>query len=147
MPSTPGNLWMAACETWLRENIWPHVGRQRKPHMNDFTGTWDLGVEATLDPWSKIWQKMDQARGDAENRGLTDYCVWKKRNRAKGEQGAIDPGRGAVIMPAHRFFPLVHRLEKLEQASLEADDQLARGFAMGIEYGRKHPGPVAEEAV
>lgn len=148
MPSTAGNLWMAAGERWLTEHVWPHVGRQRSPGRNDLTGTWDLGIEQTIVPWSKIWIKLRQAERDARGRGLDLSCVWKKHNRSEGDGGAVDPGEGAVVMYARVFFPLVARLEKLEALDLEADDQFTRGFTAGVEYARKHPGPTAaEEAV
>ena len=131
--STAGNLWMAACERYLVK-IWPHVGRQRQPGRNDFTGTWDLGVEATIVPWSKIWIKLRQAERDAKVRGLDLACVWKKHNRDEGDRGAVDPGEGAVIMRASAFFPLVQRLEKLEALSLQADDEYTRGWIAHERY-------------
>lgn len=145
--STAGNLWMAACERYLVK-IWPHVGRQRRPGRNDFTGTWDIGVEATIVPWSKIWIKLRQAERDAKARGLDLACVWKKHNRAEGDRGAVDPGEGAVVMRAAAFFPMVARLEDLEAREVAADDEFTRGFTAGVAYARKHPAPTAaEEAV
>ena len=141
--STAGNLWMAACERYLAP-IWPGVGRQRKPHSNDLTGTWDLGIEATIVPWSKIWQKLTQAERDAKERGLELSCVWKKHNRAPGDRGAVDPGEGAVLMYARQFFPMVARLEKLEAADLRAGDEFTRGWIAHEKYMQQK---AAEEAV
>ena len=134
-----GKRWQQACAAWLREHGWPGAGYEIRNRSSDLIGTWDLAVECTITGWDKLFIKLGQAERDAHERGLADFCVWKKRN------GAADPGYGAVIMDAHRFFPLVQRLEKLEAASLDADDQFTRGFTAGIEYGRKHPGPVAAE--
>ena len=146
--STAGNLWMAACERYLVK-IWPHVGRQRQPGRNDFTGTWDLGVEATIVPWSKIWIKLRQAERDAKARGLDLACVWKKHNRAEGDASQVrdyaDPGEGVVLMRASAFFPMVHRLEWLEGAELSAADGYDRGFAAGVNWARRHPEPTAAE--
>lgn len=151
VPRTPsGNQWMMAGEKWLADRVWPHVGRQRQPHMGDFTGTWDLNVEATIVPWSKIWVKLRQSEGDARNRGLDLACVWKKHNRSEDHRGPlpVDPGEGAVIMYAWQFFPLVARLEKLEAASLDAEDQYTRGFTAGMEYAKRFiPGATEAEEV
>ena len=131
--STAGNLWMAACERYLAP-IWPHVGRQRQPHMGDLTGTWDLNVEATIVPWSKIWIKLRQSERDAAARGLDLACVWKKHNRSEGDRGSVDAGEGAVVMRAAQFFPLVARLEKLEAADLRADDEFTKGWIAHEKY-------------
>ena len=137
-----GKRWQQDCAAWLRAHGWPGAGYEIRNRSSDLIGTWDLAVECTITSWDKLWIKLDQAHADAVRRGLSEYVVWKKRN------GTTDPGRGALIFPAAVGFPMVQRLEKLEQASLDADDQFARGFTAGIEYGRKHPGPVAaEEAV
>lgn len=128
--STAGNLWMAACERYLAP-IWPGVGRQRRPHSNDLTGTWDLGIEATITAWSQIWQKLAQAERDAKERGLELSCVWKKHNRAPGDMGSVDPGEGAVLMYARQFFPMVARLERLERLELDAAAEYDRGYRNG----------------
>ena len=128
-----GKRWQQDCAAWLRANGWPSAGYEIRNRSSDLIGTWDLAVECTITGWDKIWIKLTQAADDARTRGLQDSCVWKKHN------GRASPGDGVVVMSAWRFFPLVMRLEKLEQASLEADDQFARGFTAGVEYGRKHP--------
>lgn len=128
-----GKRWQQDCAAWLRANGWPSAGYEIRNRSSDLIGTWDLAVECTITGWDKIWIKLGQAERDAGQRGLEDSCVWKKRN------GHASPGEGVVLMLAYDFFPLVMRLEKLEQASLEADDQFARGFTAGVEYGRQHP--------
>ena len=148
MPRTPsGNQWMMAGEKWLAANVWPHVGRQRQNEMGDFTGTWDLNVEATITTWKNIWIKLRQSERDAKNRGLELACVWKKHNRGEGDASQVreytDPGEGAVVMYARQFFPLMARLEKLEAAEIEGADQFARGWMAHEEYVRRR----AEEAV
>ena len=131
-----GENWRQACAGWLNDNGWPGAGTQTRKGRSDLTGTWDLAVECTITAWDKIWIKMAQAANDARARGLEDYCVWKKRN------GATDPGLGVVLMPAHRFFRLVMRLEKLEARALEEDDQYTRGWLAH----EKHVRRMAEEA-
>lgn len=123
---------MAACERFLK-SVWPHVGRQRTTHAGDFTGTWDLNVEATIVPWDKIWIKLRQSEGDAAARGLELFCVWKKRNRREDHQGnrPVDAGEGAVVMLARQFFPLVARLEELERRETDAEQEFERGFRLG----------------
>ena len=137
-----GKRWQQDCAAWLRANGWPGAGYEIRNRSSDLIGTWDLAVECTITGWDKIWIKLQQAGKDAFVRGLSDFCVWKKHN------GVADPGGGAVVLPAHVFFPLVQRLEKLEAEALRADDEFTRGFTAGVIYARKHPGPVeAEEAV
>lgn len=145
MPSTPGGRWMADTEAWLKHYIWPHVGRRRGPGQGDFTGTWDLNVEATIESWNKLWVKLRQSERDARNRGLNLSCVWKKHNRAEGDRGAVDPGEGAVIMYARQFFPMVARLEELERLERTVKAQYSQGFRAGLEYAQEQL--KAEEAM
>lgn len=132
-----GEQWRQDCADWLQDNGWPGAGTQTRNRRSDLTGTWDLAVECTIIGWDKIWMKLEQSARDAKERGLTDFCVWKKRN------GRASPAMGAVMMPAHRFFPLVQRLEKLERDAVDADDQFTRGWLAH----EKHVRQQAEEAV
>ena len=129
-----GKRWRDQAIRWLNEHGWPGAGYQLRNRSSDITGTWDLAVELTDTTWDKMWDKLGQAQRDARERGLTDYCVWKK------PYGKTDPGLGEVVMRAHLFFPLVMRLEKLEARALEADDQFARGWTAGVDYERRRTG-------
>lgn len=126
-----GKKWQQDCASWLRVNGWPSAGYEIRNHSGDLTGTWDLSVECTITGWDKLWIKLGQALKDAQERGLSDFCVWKKRT------GTTDPGNGAVIMRAREFFPLIMRLEKLEHADLEAADAYDRGYRNGQNAARK----------
>ena len=128
-----GRRWRSDAIGWLNDHGWPGAGYELRNHRSDVTGTWDLAVELTDTTWDKMWEQLRQSGRDAAELGLSEYCVWKK------PYGKTDPGQGEVIMRACQFFPLVMRLEKLERLELDADDQFARGFAAGINYGRKHP--------
>ena len=133
-----GDKWRDDCVRWLNEHGWPGAGYQLRAHSNDLTGTWDLAVETTITTWDKIWGKLDQARDDARHRHLTDFCVWKKRNRSEVEgRGSADPGKSAVLMTAERFFPLVMRLEELERREMDAEQEFKRGFRLGLEAQRE----------
>ena len=120
-----GKRWQQDCAAWLRANGWPAAGYEIRNRSSDLIGTWDLAVECTITGWDKIWIKLDQAKRDAAERGLIDYCVWKKRN------GTTDAGKGAVLMLAELFFPLVQRLERLEHAELDAAEAYDRGYRNG----------------
>lgn len=126
-----GKRWQQDCAAWLRANGWPAAGYEIRNRSSDLIGTWDLAVECTITGWDKIWIKLNQAWKDADGRGLADFCVWKKRN------GRIDPGEGAVILPAEVFFPLVMRLEKLEREVLLEVDAYDRGYRNGQAAARQ----------
>lgn len=128
------------CARWLRETgYYPAAGYEMRKQHNDLLATGDLAIEVTLAAWDKIWQKWDsQAVPDAQRRGLPYPVVWKKRN------GTADPGKWGMLMTAEILVPMAVRLERLEQASMEADDQFARGFTAGVEYGRRAANPDLE---
>ena len=126
-----GKRWQQDCAAWLREHGWPGAGYEIRNRSSDLIGTWDLAVECTITGWDKLFIKLGQAERDAHERGLSDFCVWKKRN------GAADPGYGAVVMDAHRFFPLVQRLERLERLELEAAEAYDRGYRNGQRAGQE----------
>ena len=130
-----GKTFQQDCARWMREHGYPAAGYEMRKQHNDMLGTGDLAIEVTLASWDKIWQKWDkQAVPDAQRRGLPWPVVWKKRN------GMADPGKSGMLMTAEYLVPMALRLDKLEQASLEADDQFTRGFTAGVQYARKFPG-------
>lgn len=125
---------------WLRDTrLYPAAGYELRKQHNDLLGTGDLAIEVTIATWDTIGTKWDdQAVPDAARRGLPYPVVWKKR------RGHADPGKWWMLMTAELLVPMAVRLEKLEQASLDADDQFQKGFGLGVEWARKHPGPVEE---
>jgi hypothetical protein len=125
---TAGLAWMQAGVRYLR-TWWPSAERQLHAGRADIAGVGDLMVEMTTEPWAKLWVKLDQAERDAvaETIGAAGpehavpFCVWKKHNRRDDGVGLgpVDPGEGAVIFRARVIFPLLARLEELEQYAAE----------------------------
>jgi hypothetical protein len=133
---TAGLAWMQAGVRYLR-TWWPSAERQLHAGRADIAGVGDLMVEMTTEPWAKLWVKLDQAERDATTLvpptrpGIVGsvqhaawtmpFCVWKKHNRRDDGVGLgpVDPGEGAVIFRARVIFPLLARLEELEQYAAE----------------------------
>lgn len=115
------------CARYLRDmGFYPAAGYEMRKQHNDLLGTGDLAIEVTLAGWDKIWQKWDrQAVPDAQRRGLPYPVVWKKRN------GIADPGKWGMLMTAEILVPMAVRLDRLEQAELEAGEAYDRGYRNG----------------
>lgn len=120
-----------AFAAWLRDTIWPYAEMQHRNGTGDITATWDINVETTIAGWDQIWIKLEQSAHDARRRGLSLYCVVKKR------QGKHDPGESAVLMPAKIFFPMVAELEKRQRQEADAELAYEKGYAAGYRAGEQ----------
>jgi hypothetical protein len=125
-----GKQWQLNTAAWLRDSgHFPNAEYVIRNGAGDISGTWDISVETTVTTWDKIWIKLDQAKRDAEAKGLRDYVVWKKRT------GTADPGDGAVIMPAARFWALIADLEAYVRADMDYTETWEKAFTAGFRAG------------
>lgn len=103
---------MSEGAAWLRANGAPHADKTSRHHASDFTGIGDLAVEMTVSPWDEIGRKAEQARADAEARGIDNWCVWKKRKAAAGES-RHGPGAWWCITTFAQWWALHRELAEL----------------------------------
>jgi hypothetical protein len=120
-----GKNWQLACASWLRANGWPNAAYEIRNGSSDIIGTGDMAVECTVTTWDKIWIKLDQSQRDGRNRGLLDWCTWKKRT------GKTDPGEGAVLVQARKFWSLMAELDAYRRREMDAALEFDRGFRLG----------------
>jgi hypothetical protein len=97
---------------WLREHGAPHADRVTRHHASDFTGIGDLAVEMTVSPWDEIGRKAEQAKKDAEARGIRNWCVWKKRKALAGES-KHGPGEWWAVTTFGQWWALHQELDAL----------------------------------
>jgi hypothetical protein len=120
-----GKSWQLDGAEYLRaEGLWPNASYEVRNGVSDILGTGDLAIEATLEEWKMMVTKLAQAEHDAKARGLSDFCVWKRR------RGTTDPARGFVIFEARIVFPLIARLQEFERQPTAADEY-DRGYRNG----------------
>jgi hypothetical protein len=134
-----GKDWQLACSDWLRNHGYPYAAYEIRNGKSDVIGTGDIALECADVGWDQIWIKLGQAARDGTARGLSDSCVWKKRNRmvdpdtGKVIPGSTDPGEGAVLMAGRVFWPLMAELEARRQQEADALHEFDRGFRLGRE--------------
>lgn len=95
----------------------------------DLEGIGDRVSEITVMPYEKLTMKLTQAEQDAKKAGRTEYHVWKPIKRQHGEPGTV--ARSIVIYRAEVIWPMLARLDKLEQAEMNAQDSYDRGYTAG----------------
>jgi hypothetical protein len=108
----------------LRERGWPAAEMQHRNGVSDIVGVGDLAVECTIEAWPRMPVKLAQASRDAMNRGLTDYCVWKKQLHK------ASPMDGVVLVPAAQFWSWRRAFEELE-AQADPAAEYRRGYDAG----------------
>jgi hypothetical protein len=127
-----GRAWETACARALTDSgHFPSAAPMPRGTPGDLSGTWDVSVECTVSPWSKMWQKMGQASHAAAFRGLPYWCVWRKRNQEPGLLGSTDPMDGAVLTSPRVWWHVVARLEAYERAEMDAEREYERGYRDG----------------
>jgi hypothetical protein len=120
-----GKDWQLDCAEYLRTGPWPNASYEVRNGASDILGTGDLAIEATREGWEMMVTKLAQAERDAKARGLSDFCVWKRR------RGTTDPSRGFVVFEARIVFPLMGRLQQLETLLLDTATEYDRGYRNG----------------
>lgn len=128
--SRKGQDWQRRCAAYARQ--WypaaEHVGRFPPPHAGDLLAVGDRIIECTVSPLSELARKLDQAEGDAALSELSQFFVWKT---APGKT----IGLSYMITRAGVLWPLLARLDRLEQWEAEATGHLEDEFTRGYEAG------------
>jgi len=118
---------MRALVAQLREEgYWPHASIETRNRSNDIFGIGDIGLEATIEPWSEIDRKVRQAKADAAGRGVDWWSVIKRR------RGARSPLDGYAITEARVLVQLLVRVQQLEAEAEAAAAAFDRGLASGL---------------
>jgi len=121
-----GKSWQLDAAECLRvRGWWPNASYEVRNNISDILGTGDLAIETTTEKWEMLVTKLAQAERDAKQRGLTDFCVWKRR------RGTTDPSRGFVVFEARIVFPLLARLQELERVLMDTAAEYDRGYRNG----------------
>ena len=126
-----GRDWETRCAAALNTDGWPAAAPMPRGTPGDLSGTWDVSVECTVSPWSRMWAKLRQAREAADVRSLPYAVVWKKRNKEPGMAGSTDPMEGVILMSARNFWQMAARLEAYERAEMDAELEYSRGYRDG----------------
>jgi hypothetical protein len=127
-----GKRWQLDAADCLRiHGWWPNASYQVLNNASDITGTGDLAIEATLERWEMIATKLEQAERDAVKRGLTDFCVWKRRRYDPKDRSTADTARSFVIFEARIVFPMIARLQELERVLMDTAAEYDRGYRNG----------------
>lgn len=117
--------------------LWPAASVESEHRKHDIFGIGDLGLEATVEPWSEIDRKVKQARSDAAGRGIDRWAVIKKR------RGTGSPLAGYAVTEARVFVEMARRLEQLEAAAADAQQAYDRGYDHGRAARDRAAGEVA----
>ena len=118
-----GLHWQRSCAVWLKEHGWPLAASSNRG-ADMVAGP--VAVEATITRWDQTWVKLGQAAFQAVAAEVPYGAVWRRRNREPGQRGATDPGLGAVVMQADRFWALVAAYEDAEARAAQAEADLQR---------------------
>jgi hypothetical protein len=106
-------------------DLWPAASVESEHRKHDIFGIGDLGLEATVEPWSEIDRKVKQARADAKSRGVSRWAVIKKR------RGSASPLDGYAVTEARIFVRMARLIEQLEAAAADAQQAYDRGYDHG----------------
>ena len=119
-----GLNFQAGCARDLRGAGFPSAEMQHRNGTSDLIGVGDLAVECTIEAWPRMPVKLQQASRDAMNRGLTEYCVWKKQLHKAA------PADGVILVPAAQFWSWRREFEELQRQADPAAEY-RRGYDAG----------------